>query len=387
MRKNCCPFPSRNQTISAPAFGFYDASSQSRFGRKKCPCYPEEVLMPNVRLVHPIDLPTHLASSFHQPYQSPRPAMKNPTHTLRLLTIASSALLLASCELPPRAAWRIIQHDGLVPYLAIEWGKKPVPSYALRPAAPRATSLSAKAPVAVAVTRPAPPCCLPVVASNEHRNWSAGNSYLDTTRTAVSTPLASSSVISSPRAARPGVYVIPAPKVTTAHPLSVIRAKPPAPKPAPTLRIPVTAPKEKPVTARVAKKEPAPAPKPTPAPQPPAPAKSEVASAPVAKPSPESKPPSTASTAQTPAPTPAPTPAKANSPAGLPFASTVPGRPGLVNSPYAGKYQLVDVTGLAPGQEVKCPYSGKLFKVPATIQATNNVKIPTEPPLATPPKK
>ena len=43
----------------------------------------------------------------------------------------------------------------------------------------------------------------------------------------------------------------------------------------------------------------------------------------------------------------------------------VAGRPGYVRSPYAGSNQLVDVTGLSPGQEVRCPYSGKLFKVPA----------------------
>lgn len=48
----------------------------------------------------------------------------------------------------------------------------------------------------------------------------------------------------------------------------------------------------------------------------------------------------------------------------IPFGTALEGRPGLVNSPYAGKFQLVDVTGLSPGQEVKCPYTGKLFRVP-----------------------
>lgn len=45
--------------------------------------------------------------------------------------------------------------------------------------------------------------------------------------------------------------------------------------------------------------------------------------------------------------------------------TVVPGRPGFVRSPFAKESQLVDVTGLEPGQEVRCPYSGKLFKVPA----------------------
>ncbi|MDB6005189.1 MAG: hypothetical protein JWR15_2176 [Prosthecobacter sp.] len=48
----------------------------------------------------------------------------------------------------------------------------------------------------------------------------------------------------------------------------------------------------------------------------------------------------------------------------VPYAAPVPGRPGFVYSPYASHHQMVDVTGLAPGMEVKCPYTGKLFLVP-----------------------
>jgi hypothetical protein len=57
--------------------------------------------------------------------------------------------------------------------------------------------------------------------------------------------------------------------------------------------------------------------------------------------------------------------------ADIPYGNAVPGRPGLVTSPYAGALQLVDVTGLAPGLEVKCPYSGRLFRVPAAQEAAN----------------
>ncbi len=58
----------------------------------------------------------------------------------------------------------------------------------------------------------------------------------------------------------------------------------------------------------------------------------------------------------------------------IPYGSPVPGRPNMVNSPYAGKNQLVDVGGLGTGQTVKCPYSGKLFKVPPSQQAANKVE-------------
>lgn len=62
--------------------------------------------------------------------------------------------------------------------------------------------------------------------------------------------------------------------------------------------------------------------------------------------------------------TPATTPAPATTAPELPYGTAIAGRPGFVNSPYAAKHQLVDVTGLPVGMEVKCPYTGKLFRVP-----------------------
>src|SRR6476620_7591091 len=49
----------------------------------------------------------------------------------------------------------------------------------------------------------------------------------------------------------------------------------------------------------------------------------------------------------------------------LPYGVPVPGRKGMVTSPYTpdeGKY--IDVTGFASGSVVKDPYTGKLFLVP-----------------------
>lgn len=46
-----------------------------------------------------------------------------------------------------------------------------------------------------------------------------------------------------------------------------------------------------------------------------------------------------------------------------PYGIPVPGKPHLVESPYSpGKF--VDVEGFGPGQEVKDPYTGKIFLVP-----------------------
>lgn len=60
----------------------------------------------------------------------------------------------------------------------------------------------------------------------------------------------------------------------------------------------------------------------------------------------------------------------------IPFGTVVPGRINMVNSPFAGKTQLVDVAGMSAGQTVKCPYTGKLFKVPPTQQAQNKAESP-----------
>jgi len=46
------------------------------------------------------------------------------------------------------------------------------------------------------------------------------------------------------------------------------------------------------------------------------------------------------------------------------YGTPVPGKPGLVVSPFAPDTGYVDVTGLPPGTEVEDPYSGKIFLRP-----------------------
>jgi hypothetical protein len=47
-----------------------------------------------------------------------------------------------------------------------------------------------------------------------------------------------------------------------------------------------------------------------------------------------------------------------------PVATAVPGKPGIVRSPYAPYAGDVDVREFSSGQQVRCPYTGKIFIVP-----------------------
>lgn len=64
------------------------------------------------------------------------------------------------------------------------------------------------------------------------------------------------------------------------------------------------------------------------------------------------------------------TPLLPEPPPGPAYGTWVEGKPGFVYSPYAAKHQLVDVAGIAAGVEVKCPYSGRIFRVPELSAST-----------------
>jgi hypothetical protein len=48
----------------------------------------------------------------------------------------------------------------------------------------------------------------------------------------------------------------------------------------------------------------------------------------------------------------------------LPYGTPVPGKPGLITSPFASDSGYVDVTGFPAGTAVEDPYTGKIFLTP-----------------------
>lgn len=306
------------------------------------------------------------------------------SNTTRSLTAGAIAMMaVTSCSLPPREAWRQIQTDGLIPFVATQWSSDSTPTATGQPKPQMmAQQTPKKQTPASSVSVPA------TVASTATAN--------STARTA---PNTTPSPVMIDAKNLPKAQVVPGlagyvrtpytnpPRLVDVRGMNA-GSKVVCPFTNKPFLVPAGVAPEQPKVA--AAPAPIPAPTPTPAPQAP---KTTVTSAPVttvpttptkvaAMTKPQPTAPTTPVTPQvkpqpqaptTPAPTkPAPIattpPAKAETQE-IPFGNPIAGRPGFVNSPYAAKHQLVDVTGLPVGMEVKCPYTGKLFRVPPQADA------------------
>jgi hypothetical protein len=255
---------------------------------------------------------------------------------------------LASCSLPPKQAWQAIHKDGLITYIKSEF--KGTAGEAAK-TQPQAVAVNTKAPVSAPQNKPATPS----VSTNVPPPSQLASNTLPVAQTVpglagyVRTPftnpprlvdvrgMASGSKVVCPFTRKP--FIVPDMAVAERQVASA-----PTSNTAPAPVMPMAQP----------------SPKPT-APQSAAPKSGQVAvntrNNPLDTPPP--------SVAPSPSSTPAPTLAEA--PQEMPFGLPIQGRPGFVNSPFAAKHQLVDVTGLPTGMEVKCPYTGKLFRVPAQV--------------------
>ncbi|MEZ0273693.1 MAG: hypothetical protein ACAH88_02220 [Roseimicrobium sp.] len=342
-----------------------------------------------------------------------------------LLGVAST-VALSSCALPPREAWRKIQDDGLIAYIKYEID---TPSHWSQPRTP-----TPMAPASPTIATPAKPASSGMVLAQ--RNFVDSLQGEDTSRalTAFSVP-ALPGYVRSPytnpprlvdvRGASAGTtmvcpythrkFIVPggaigsAPSTVLAENTPRVQAiEPPAPvvkqQEAPRVTLndkPTTPPapskpiekkSEAPRTPSVASTTapsfttPAPSAPVTTTPTTPAPSTPPALKQPATTPAPSasvvaSNPPVKPSAPVVTAPPPAaPKPVQE-----IPYGESIAGRPGFVNSPYAAKHQLVDVTGLPAGMEVKCPYTGKLFRVPMQDMASSK-PVETVPPLASPDK-
>ena len=250
--------------------------------------------------------------------------------TVRLTAACLAAGLLASCAVPPRQAWQQIQTRGLIAYCTSKdnapLGSPTNPQVLVQNTA--ATQTPATASVGPERPSTPPPSMLnastmPVAQTVPDLPGYVRTPFTNPPRLVDVRGMSAGSKVVCPYTQRP--FLVPGSVTATTSNL--------ASTPAPNRTKPSVAP-ERPRTAPVAPN-------------------SNVAAMNNATPStPTTPPPST-------------TPAPASSPVvELPYGAPIAGRPGFVNSPFAAKHQLVDVTGLPVGMEVKCPYTGKLFRVP-----------------------
>ena len=248
--------------------------------------------------------------------------------TVRLATASLATLMMASCAIPPRQAWQEIQTRGLITYLANGSSSSGVSSRA-----PMLTQKSMPLQSTVATTpvvgpdRPSTPppsmlnaSTMPVAQAVPDLPGYVRTPFTNPPRLVDVRGMSAGSKVVCPYTQRP--FLVPG--GVSSAPSSVASSTPSRPKAPAAPERPRTAPPVEPNNTVAAMNKP-----------------------------------NTPSTAPTVTPPPSSTPAVE-----LPYGSPIAGRPGFVNSPYAAKHQLVDVTGLPVGMEVKCPYTGKLFRVP-----------------------
>lgn len=282
--------------------------------------------------------------------------MPSPTITTsKFIPLGALAILgLASCSMPADQAWRQIRQDGLIPYLMQEQAEGTQNPGALaaspKPAASKPTTpaIAASTPSVVSVPPPSQLASqsLPTAQAVPGLEGYVRSPFTNPPRLVDVRGMTAGSKVVCPYTRR--AFLVPQGAQSTQAVASTTPSTPQTPPAQPTLPTPQP-------------EQPKPQAPTTPPPSVPTKVAANTAPAPTPPPAPQVKP-SPAPT--TPAPStlpPAPKQAAANE---LPFGAPIPGRPGFVNSPYAAKHQLVDVTGLPTGMEVKCPYTGKLFRVP-----------------------
>jgi uncharacterized Zn-finger protein len=318
------------------------------------------------------------------------------SYTSLLVVGLLTAVSLSSCSLPPGYAWRQIQRDGLIPFMQNGMSAPKAQSDAMlasnsnsyRVQTPAQPNLSGTTTAPVQKTSAPPAYAVTGLKGYVRTPFTNPPRLVDVRGMApgakvvcpytqrqftVPTPAIQAPILTSPQMmaqtqpklqpkekAAPIVQPKPAPAPSYARfepmPVTPKVVPTPAPAPAPTAPKVAAAPKPEPKVAPT----PAPVTKPKPVETP----KVAATTPPASKPEPKTTPaPAPVKTQTTPPPVAAAAPAK------LPFGAPITGRPGFVNSPYAEKHQLVDVTGLSVGTEVKCPYTGKLFRVPPQQQA------------------
>ena len=246
---------------------------------------------------------------------------------IRLPLIGLNAIAAVSCSLPPRQAWNDIQTRGLIAYYMHPMGAPLTSSSSRQMVASNHNTLAVKSLAQSRIDTPPPSqlsADLPVARAVADLPGYVRSPFTTPGRLIDVRGMSAGSKVVCPYSQKP--FIVPngmtssAPRIAATQPTQRIESAP-----------------------RVVNPLPAPSTF-TPAPN------TNVAA--MTKPAPEPKLEST------------PVPAPQAAPAELPYGSSIPGRAGFVNSPYAAKHQLVDVTGLPTGMEVKCPYTGKLFRVP-----------------------